>query len=328
MGIHDRDYYRDESNRWGSASEHRGVILIIAVTVACTIASWVVTDRREVPLPNGDVRFVAEPVLERAMEFRYTAVIPDAQVWRVVTSFLLDTRNLLWLVFGMLFFYFFGGEMEVLYGTRRFLTLYLLSGLLGNLAKLGLGAAGVGTFTASHGTDAPIFATLVLFAFHYPHRPISFWLVRVPVWLLVTLYLGVRVLAFVGVVNSGNADLLPVVIDPLVGAVVGWVYFRTRGGIFGFVEAIFGAARGARRRSPASLRVYDQDESPKPVARSSSPPPAPAPVPQHAGGVDEHLEAKLDAVLAKVARHGKGSLTAEENDILMRASEVFKKKRR
>ena len=44
--------------------------------------------------------------------------------------------------------------------------------------------------------------------------------------------------------------------------------------------------------------------------------------------VDEHLEAQLDAVLAKVAAHGQGSLTSAEREILKRASEVYRKRRR
>ena len=43
--------------------------------------------------------------------------------------------------------------------------------------------------------------------------------------------------------------------------------------------------------------------------------------------MDEQLEAKLDLVLSKVAKHGRASLTAEENEILQRASEIYKKKR-
>jgi hypothetical protein len=42
---------------------------------------------------------------------------------------------------------------------------------------------------------------------------------------------------------------------------------------------------------------------------------------------DEQLEAKLDAVLEKVARSGKDSLTDGERQILLRASEVYKRRR-
>jgi hypothetical protein len=43
--------------------------------------------------------------------------------------------------------------------------------------------------------------------------------------------------------------------------------------------------------------------------------------------LDEQLEAKLDAVLEKVARSGQESLTENERQLLLRASEVYKKKR-
>jgi len=44
-------------------------------------------------------------------------------------------------------------------------------------------------------------------------------------------------------------------------------------------------------------------------------------------GVDEQLEAKLDQVLEKVARFGRESLTSEEQQILQRASEIYKRRR-
>ena len=57
----------------------------------------------------------------------------------------------------------------------------------------------------------------------------------------------------------------------------------------------------------------------KPVAVSAhSAPPALA---------DEHLEAKLDAVLEKIAKWGKESLTQQEQDILKLAAEMYKKRR-
>ena len=43
--------------------------------------------------------------------------------------------------------------------------------------------------------------------------------------------------------------------------------------------------------------------------------------------IDEQLEAKLDLALEKVARTGKDSLTSEEKAVLMRASEIYRRKR-
>src|SRR6188768_1331654 len=130
MGIHDRDYYRDDSGRWGAASEHRGVIAIIAITMAVTIASWIVIDPAQFN-ERGEPIAPETHVLRDAIQFEYAKIIPEGQVWRFVTSFMMDrdrggVGGIIWLVFSMLFFYFFGGELEILYGTRRFLTFYLL----------------------------------------------------------------------------------------------------------------------------------------------------------------------------------------------------------
>ena len=335
MGIHDRDYYRDSSSRWGSAAEHRGVIALIAVTVALSLTNFVVTEPRTEAAAEAALDSDGGYVLAEALRFDYTKVVKDYQLWRPFTSFLLTRDWFLGLIFGMLLLYFFGGELEILYGTGRFVSFYLLSGVLANVLKLLLAwvptmfdKAGVGATAATYGTAAPMFATMVLFAFHYPHRPIRIWfLIPVPVWILTSIYLGLHVLLLLGALANRQSDALPAVTEPLVGAAVGFLYYRTRGRLFAVGEWFGRRERG--RRSPANLRVYD-DDAPRPSTRAGSPPASPEPVPQPAGGgaADEQLEAKLDAVLAKVARQGKGSLTPEENDILMRASEVFKKKRR
>ena len=72
-----------------------------------------------------------------------------------------------------------------------------------------------------------------------------------------------------------------------------------------------------RFRSRPKLRVYRPEPRPEPVT---------AAVPR--SEPDAHLEEELDAVLEKVARHGRDSLTERENQILMRASEIYKRRRK
>jgi len=47
-----------------------------------------------------------------------------------------------------------------------------------------------------------------------------------------------------------------------------------------------------------------------------------------AADVDEQLEARMDAVLQKVSDHGIESLTEQERNILLQASERIKRKRK
>jgi membrane associated rhomboid family serine protease len=335
MGIHDRDYYREDTRGWwGSAMEHRGTVALIAVTVSCMIALYAFVDHRPVEVGGVRVQATVYP-LQEACDFHHPSVM-QGQVWRFVTSFFVSWFSLFSLVFGMLGLYWFGGEMETLYGTRRFVTFYVLAGVLANVGKFALGLGGVGVATRTMGPAAPLFATFVLFAFHYPHRPIRVWfLLPIPVWVLVAVYLGFSLLGAAGEAGGRGGDGLPVFADPLVGAAVGFLYHRSGGRLFGLFDGLAGLLSReprARRRSPANLRVYDET-APQPATVSASrsdvePPTVPAGEPKTAfAAVDEHLEAKLDAVLEKLKRHGRESLTAEENAVLLRASEVFKRRR-
>jgi hypothetical protein len=65
-----------------------------------------------------------------------------------------------------------------------------------------------------------------------------------------------------------------------------------------------------------------EEEAPEPVGASVQAAPRPA------EAADEQLEAKLDAVLEKVSKYGQESLTPEEREILFKASELYKKRRK
>ena len=76
--------------------------------------------------------------------------------------------------------------------------------------------------------------------------------------------------------------------------------------------------RVVRFYAPRDVRLED---APEPVTASVEAPP-------RAEASDEPFEVKVDRVLAKVSQHGQESLTAEEREILFRAGEVYKKRRK
>ena len=68
--------------------------------------------------------------------FNYLAFIPKYALympWMFITSIFLH-GDFFHLFFNMLALFFFGSYFENLYGSKRFLTLYFLAGILGNLA--------------------------------------------------------------------------------------------------------------------------------------------------------------------------------------------------
>jgi hypothetical protein len=68
--------------------------------------------------------------------------------------------------------------------------------------------------------------------------------------------------------------------------------------------------------------VYREEPIRKPPPEPARAAPALRPVPE------PDLETELDAVLEKVARDGKSSLTEREQQILMRASEIYRNRRK
>ena len=72
-----------------------------------------------------------------------------------------------------------------------------------------------------------------------------------------------------------------------------------------------------KRATGPRLRVYREEPVSAPAFSSRAP----------AAEADEQMEAKVDAVLEKVARLGQDSLTETEKQILLRASEVYKRRR-
>jgi hypothetical protein len=99
------------------------------------------------------------------------------------------------------------------------------------------------------------------------------------------------------------------------GAAFGFLYHK-----FGWRVSTWLPGRIAvpRLRSRPKLRVYSPEPREQPVVAATVP----------RSESDAHLEEELDAVLEKVARHGKQSLTEREHQILMRASAIYKQRRK
>jgi membrane associated rhomboid family serine protease len=308
MGIYDRDYYRREGPSYLGSFTERGRMckLIILINVVCFVAQILTT-----PL-KGQSWFTEALWLN-------TDDVLHGQVWRLLTyAFLHDTHSLMHIVFNMLFLWWFGSDVEDLYGPREFLAVYLLAAVIGGLAFVihaqtdairSLLPPELQGARSVVGASGAVTAILVLCALHFPTRVIYlFFMIPVPLWLFVIIEVAQDVNGLL--VHESHVA----VAAHLGGAAFGFVYYKCHWRLMS-VWSSFQA--WVRQLFQPRLRVY-REEPPEPFAVQS--PPA-------TSDVDEHLEAKLDAVLEKVARFGRGSLTDSEQQILLRASEVYKRRR-
>jgi len=250
----------------------------------------------------GDGGFVTE-----ALSMNPVETFKGLQLWRLVTAaFLHDPDSFFHIIWNMFFLWWLGNEMEEMYGHREFLTFYLVAAVVGNafwgIVKLlnppvpmpsALGASGAVT------------AVLVLYTLHFPTRRITIWFISIPMWLMTVVFVGGDLHALLRGVDSRTA-----VECHIGGAAFAFAYWQ-----FDWRLATAWPSLRIRTRRKPRLRLY-REEAAAPVVAAA---------PREAS--DEHLEAKVDRVLEKVAKVGVENLTPEEQALLKRAAEIYKRRR-
>ncbi len=303
MGIYDRDYYRREGPSFLGSFVEKGTICkwLIGINVVVFLLTLFVR------LPDSD----GEPYspLITLFALRPSAVLNGA-IWQLLTYSFLHAG--LWhIFFNMLFLWWFGSEIEDLLGQREFLCFYLLSALLGGVFYVLCNLHGGGYCVGASGA---VTAIMVLYACHYPRRTILvFFVIPVPIWVLVAFEVGADLYQFA--LAQGGITAVSV---HLAGAAFAYAYYKGQFRLTGW----FPSWQRWRRRQATRLRVYHPEDEPKQT-------PVPVQVPSNAttSFEEEQLEAKMDAVLEKISRVGKENLTDSERQVLLRASEIYRRRR-
>ncbi len=307
MGILDRDYYAEGPSPWGHArGPWKGAVGIIVVCCVLFLLQNLSPPRGINPLVQWGA-YHPERIL-------------SGEVWRLASPLLLHAS--VWhLLANMLLVYWAGGRLEEMYGRGEYLAFYLLAGSAGYLALWVVDLlAGAPAFPrgALLGPNAAVTATLLVFACHFPRQQVLlFFVLPVPVWGIVALYVGLDLLGLLGAGMRSAAAL------DLAGMAFGLAYYYSGWRITrwppvrwsGRLRPRLRVVVPPREEAPSAQRVSSQVVSPQ-----QDTPLNPLTPPD--------LEAEVDRVLAKVARYGQASLTPEERAILVQASEWYKKRRR
>lgn len=312
MGIYDRDYYRREGpSLLGSFVEHGKVCKwLIAVNVVCFVIQLLtqqVGSDEFSPFPSRDSGWFTELFLLDVNK------VLAGQVWRLLTGAFLHSEFSLWhILFNMLALWWFGTDVEDLYGHFEFLAFYLASAVAGNIAFVVAHLTHLQAATQAVGASGAVTAVLLLCAMHFPTRVVlvGFFL-PVPIWLFVIFSVARDLFGLLGGGAGSNVGFSA----HLGGAAFGFVYYKMHWRLLNLWPDF---SSWKRTRSRSRLRIYREDDEPDtPVHAVAAP-----------ANVDEQLEARMDAVLQKVSDHGLESLTAQERSILLQASERLKRKRK
>jgi membrane associated rhomboid family serine protease len=304
MGIYDREYYRDESSSFLGTLARQGSAWkwLIAANVVTFVFQLATAGK-------GVDGWVTE------LFCLETDKVLHGQVWRLLTAAFLHSYGWQHIVVNMLILWWAGSEVEDVYGPREFLAYYLVAAVVSSAAYVAWDVAAHGTAGHSRalGASGAVTAVLVLFALHYPTRTIYlFMVIPVPALVLVIVYVAwdaIGALGFRAGEHIGFAAHLG-------GAVFGFLYFKFQWRVLYLMPSGW---QWKLRRPQPTLRVYRGEPESEPASVEVD---LPRPLP------DSQLEAELDAVLAKVARHGKSSLSEREQQVLLRASEVYRQRRK
>ena len=316
MGIADRDYYR-EDGRWHNPFARAQVTVFLLVTYLFLFVAQHAT------LPARGAGKAAAPGMTSVLELD-VARVADGEVWRVVSYALVHPEDtILPLILTAVILLWIGRQIEDLYGNREFLAFFAATCLIGGVAFLATGLINRHDAGALRGPSVALTSLFVLYVLHFPSRTINvFFILPVPIWLVGVLMAVAQLAALEQ--NPGNAG---VIAAHLSGAVFAFAYHRYSLRVLNWLPT---PGRRVRRpaRPRAKLRLYQERPEPKPEPAAASVGAGfPGPSASDSGGLDEHLEAKLDEVLEKVNKLGKASLTESEQQVLMRASEIYKKRR-
>ncbi|MCC7144805.1 MAG: rhomboid family intramembrane serine protease [Phycisphaeraceae bacterium] len=229
--------------------------------------------------------------------FSAQTVIQQGQIWRLITFQFLHA-DLGHIFFNMLGLFFFGPMVEGYLGSRRFLAFYLLCGVAGAAAYVGLWLAGIlitQAWIPLIGASAGLFGILLAGAKIAPDMKVMLLFPPIPLSLKAMAWIYVGIGVYMVVTAGGNAGGEAA---HLGGAALGFLLIRKPGllnfaGGRGLTTNLGPSARRGR------LRRMLEDHRHKSLQRE---------------------EAEVDRILDKVHKQGLHNLTEREKRILQRAT--------
>ncbi|MBX9790036.1 MAG: rhomboid family intramembrane serine protease [Pirellulales bacterium] len=294
MGLYDRDYYRSDDERRFPGSDQPMVFVLMAITIVLFVADY----------------------FSRGQLGRILALKPDVflrpwNAWQLLTyGFAHDTTTIWHVGLNMFALWFFGRDVEELYGRRTFAWLYLTGIVIAGLVwaaceQLAAWGTGVTAHVPVVGASGGVCSVMIIYACNFPKRIILIWgLLPVPAVVLVGLYILQDIASAVGAdARGGNVAYMA----HLGGAAYGWLFYRTQWSFGSIVPALPLGKAGRKLSWPArrpKLRLHEE--------------PADEP----------NWQQEVDEVLAKISREGEASLTPAERRKLEDASRRFQERRR
>lgn len=249
-----------------------------------------------------------------------SAKIKEGQVWRLVTCGFCHARMSIWHIgMNMLLLYWFGQRLEQKYGSHEFAVYYFAALIFSSLCYVALDLY-TGMGIPAIGASGAIFAIMILYGLLYPYEQIYiYFLFPVELRFLVIIYF-IYELHPVLLMLSGDDYRDGVGHSAhLGGAIFGFLYWYNNWRLLPLVQQVTdyfspqtntsGTRSNSRRRGSdesSSIKIHREEQE---TAQKKD-------------------DSDLDAVLEKISREGRESLTDEELITLENASRKMREDRK
>jgi len=252
MSLYDRDYTRDDyQSKYRSTPHMRFMSPKLPVVV------------KRLLIINVAV-FLASFFIPPLAEFLYEwfSVYPESigktvQVWRLITyQFLHSTHYFGHVLFNMLWLFFFGPTLEQLWGSRKFLTFYLICGAMGGIFYPFLVFIGWLPAGPLIGASGAILGIMAAVAILFPHVRVYIWgIFPVKLYVLAIVAAVISIMTLIRPDRLGNAGGEAA---HLAGMATGAVYVLTEKWRQNFKEK-FKTKNWQKKQSDQRMLQYEVD---------------------------------------------------------------------
>jgi membrane associated rhomboid family serine protease len=318
MGLYDRDYMRPQNRTFLDVLRGLNALhVIIWANIIVFVAQYL--------FGIGGQKMAFEDGSETFMPYGGVSVksLAAGHVWTALT-YMFVHGSLLHIGGNLLMIYFVGKRVLALLGTRNFLNIYFLSGLVGAAAELFIRAYAKGDMqTPIIGASACGFGLFMALAVMFPQEEITALIyfifpVKLRLWTMAMIMLGLSVamgLFFLFFMNETEAATWANFAH-LGGALTGWYYLR----LIGYGGSPMTYERLWREKPTATFgrrqqmvkarhrRLSEDLELDLDTPRKPSNPTA------------DIIREEVDPILEKISEQGMSSLTDDERRTLERAS--------
>ncbi len=292
MGLQDRGYYQNDQDldmrpSWNQQSAVSQLIILNVIVFV-------------VNLLFGNVSTTSQGSVNEALALNADTLWKPWSWYKVLTyAFAHSSRDISHIFFNMLSLYFMGRSVEMKYGRKEFLKIYLLAALFCGVLSMVVRSFGPDGRSVL-GASGAVLCISMLFVYNFPNATVYFIVFPMPAWVLGVIFVLTNFFS-----NPGSGVAYDVHLFGILFATMyfflGWNFSKLQDPMQG-VESI---QRWWKRRK---FKLHTQDDP------SLS---------------DEELEAReADRILEKIHASGKDSLTSREKKFMEKYSQSVRNKKR